>query len=38
LLLTPAGLRSDGNITPFPTMTVQKKILHGCELEVPLDR
>jgi len=34
LLLNLAGMRSDGNITPFPTMTVQKKILHGCELAV----
>jgi len=34
LLLRLASLRSDGNITPFPTMTVQKKILHGCELAV----
>src|SRR2546427_56812 len=34
LLLHLAGMRSDGNITPFPTMTVQKKVLHGCELAV----
>jgi ATP-dependent DNA helicase RecG len=27
-------MRSDGNILPFPTMTVQKKILNGCELAV----
>ena len=29
LLLTLAGMRSDGNIMPFPAMTIQKKILHG---------
>ncbi len=34
LLVRLAGMRSDGNITPFPMMTVQKKILHGCELAV----
>ena len=34
LLLTLAGMRSDGNIMPFPAMTIQKKILHGCELAV----
>lgn len=32
LLRTLADMRSDGNITPFPTMTVQKRTLHGCEL------
>lgn len=34
LLTTLAGMRSDGNITPFPTMTVQKKNLYGCEVAV----
>jgi len=34
LLRTLADMRSDGNITPFPTMTVQKKVLLGCELAV----
>lgn len=34
LLRTLADMRSDGNITPFPTMTVQKKVLSGCELAV----
>src|SRR5262245_49079888 len=34
LLLALAGMRSDGNIMPFPAMTVQKKILRGCELAV----
>ncbi len=34
LLLTLADMRSDGNILPLPTMTVQKKILRGCELAV----
>lgn len=32
LLLTLADMRSDGNILPLPTMTVQKKTLLGCEL------
>lgn len=32
LLRTLADMRSDGNITPFPTMTVQKKDLSGCEM------
>ncbi|MFN8454832.1 MAG: ATP-binding protein [Anaerolineae bacterium] len=34
LLLTLADMRSDGNILPFPTMTVQKKTLNSCELAV----
>lgn len=32
LLLTLANMRSDGNILPIPSMTVQKKALVGCEL------
>ncbi len=32
LLLTLANMRSDGNILPIPSMTVQKKVLAGCEL------
>jgi ATP-dependent DNA helicase RecG len=32
LLQTLANMRSDGNILPFPTMTVQRKVLRGCEL------
>ncbi|ETW95296.1 MAG: transcriptional regulator [Candidatus Entotheonella factor] len=34
LLRTLADMRSDGNILPLPTMTVQKKIWRGCELAV----
>ena len=34
MLLTLSDMRSDGNILPFPTMTVQKKVLRGCELAV----
>lgn len=34
LLLTLASIRSDGNIVPLPTMTVQKKTLNGCEVAV----
>jgi len=34
LLLTLANMRSDGNIQPFPIMTVQKKLLDGCEVAV----
>lgn len=34
LLRTLADMRSDGNITPFPTVAVQKKVLLGCELAV----
>lgn len=31
LLLTLSEYRSNGNILPFPTITVQKKVLNGCE-------
>ncbi len=34
LLRTLADMRSDGNILPLPTMTIQKKTLRGCELAV----
>lgn len=34
LLQTLADMRSDGNILPFPTMTVQKRTLDGCEMAV----
>jgi ATP-dependent DNA helicase RecG len=34
LLLTLSDMRSDGNITPFPTITVQKRNLAGCELAI----
>ncbi len=34
LLLKLADLRSNGNILPFPSMTVQKKTLDGCDLAV----
>ena len=34
LLLTLSNMRSNGNILPFPTMTVQKRIIAGCELVV----
>ena len=34
LLLTLADMRSDGNILPFPTMTVQKRTLDGCDVVV----
>ncbi|MUG99348.1 transcriptional regulator [Scytonema sp. UIC 10036] len=34
LLLTLSGMRSDGNILPFPTMIVQKRTIGGCELAV----
>ena len=33
-LRTLSDMRSDGNILPFPMMTVQKKLLDGCELAV----
>lgn len=33
-LLKLAQLRDDGNLQPFPTMTVQQKSLMGCELIV----
>jgi len=32
LLLTLSDMRSDGNILPFPSITVQKRNLAGCEL------
>jgi ATP-dependent DNA helicase RecG len=34
LLLTLADIRSDGNILPFPSMTVQKRLLKECEMAV----
>jgi ATP-dependent DNA helicase RecG len=34
LLRTVADMRSDGNILPFPTMTVQKRTVSGCDLVV----
>lgn len=34
LLLVLSNMRSDGNITPFPTMIVQKRKLAGCNLAV----
>lgn len=34
LLLLLAGMRSDGNIIPIPTMIVQKVRLDGCEIAV----
>ncbi len=34
LLLELGGMRSDGNILPLPAMTVQKRIVGGCELAV----
>jgi ATP-dependent DNA helicase RecG len=34
LLLTLSAMRSDGNILPFPTIIVQKRIIAGCELAV----
>jgi len=34
LLRTLADMRSDGNILPFPVMTVQKRTLNGCEMAV----
>ncbi|RKY67925.1 MAG: transcriptional regulator, partial [Candidatus Latescibacterota bacterium] len=34
LLQTLSSMRSDGNILPPPTLTVQKRILDGCELAV----
>ena len=34
LLLTLADMHSDGNITPFPTMTVEKRSVGGCEFAV----
>jgi ATP-dependent DNA helicase RecG len=32
LLLTLSDMRSDGNILPFPAITVEKRTLAGCEL------
>lgn len=34
LLLTLSELRSNGNILPFPTITLQKRRFHGCEVAV----
>ena len=34
LLLTLASMKSDGNIVPFPAMTVQKQTLNHCEVAV----
>jgi len=34
LLLDLADYRENKNILPFPTMTVQKKVLNGCEVAV----
>lgn len=34
LLRRLAGMRSDGAILPFPRMSVEKKVLDGCELAV----
>ncbi len=34
LLRTLADMRSDGNITPFPELAVQKRTLNGCEVAV----
>jgi ATP-dependent DNA helicase RecG len=34
LLRTLADMRSDGNIVPIPSITVQKKVLNGCEMAV----
>jgi ATP-dependent DNA helicase RecG len=34
LLLKLAGMRQDGNIVPFPSITVQKKVLNHCEIAV----
>ncbi len=34
LLLTIADMRSDGNILPFPSMVVQKRIICGCQLAI----
>ena len=33
-LITLSNMRSDGNILPFPMLTVQKRVLGGCELAV----
>src|SRR5271163_2731755 len=29
-----ADMRSNGNIVPFPSMTVEKRILGGCEMAI----
>lgn len=34
LLRTLSDMRSDGNILPIPVLTVQKRILNGCEMAV----
>jgi ATP-dependent DNA helicase RecG len=34
LLLTLSDMRSDGNILPMPVMSVEKKVLGGCEVAV----
>ena len=34
LLLTLSDMRSNGNILPFPVMSVHRKTLHGCEVAV----
>ena len=34
LLRTLADMRSDGNIVPIPSITVQKKVLNRCEMAV----
>lgn len=34
LLLALSDIRSDGNTVPFPNITVQKRVLNGCELAV----
>ncbi len=34
LLLTLANIRSEGNILPIPTMTVEKRLLKGAEMAV----
>ena len=34
LLLTLADMRSDGNIVPFPSLTVQKRTIRNCEMAV----
>ncbi len=36
LLLNLASMKMDGNIVPFPTMTVQKRRLHGSDVAVVL--
>lgn len=34
LLQNLAHMRDDGNIVPFPSMTVEKRVLNGCEMAV----